>query len=263
MRKPSFFLITLAAVSIFLFAAITESQETVKVISVKGSPKIIKLAANEWVLCKADMVIENGDRIKTLGNEVVEISFAKNGANIIRIEENSDVFVKKTQAPYSVELLNGEVMSLIKNLPKDSAFEIRTPAGLSGSRGTGWRSQTDGLKATFDVFEDSIYAKGIDQAGNVMKEELIVERGWRTIVDKFEKPSRLEKLSSQDFERWNRWKEDLAGKSQERFERTSRIESRIEELAAKKEDSSERRDLNRIEKRLESKTTTSSGGGTY
>jgi hypothetical protein len=100
-------------------------------------------------------------------------------------------------------------MSLIKNLPKDSTFKIKTPTAISGARGTGWESSTDGSRSTFNTFENAIYVKGIDQSGSEMEGELEVKSGFKTTVDKFEKPQALEKLSDKDIERWNSWKEDF------------------------------------------------------
>ncbi len=265
--KGIFIFFTLMFLAIFLSASITESQDAVRAIVTKGNPKIMKADANDWTDCKVDTAIDNGDRIKTLKGESVELSFIKGDMNVVKVEEGSDVVIRVKQPPYSIELLNGSLLSLIKKLPSKSTFEVRTPAGLSGARGTGWRSQTDGSKATFDAFEESIYAKGIDKTGNEIEGELIIQSGWRTIIDKFEKPSRLEKLSELDMEKWNKWKEELSerlkGPDVDKLERADKLSGTIEELESRKEDDEERLDVDRIEKRLEPTSTASQGGGSY
>jgi hypothetical protein len=215
--KCFFVAAALAVCVVAISAEVAECQNAVRIIFVKGSPKIASVDAEEWSDCVVGMDVKNGDRVRTLADEAVEISFAAGNPNVIRIGENSDVLVKKGESPYSIELLNGEVMTLLRKLPKRSTFEIRTPAGLSGARGTGWRSSTTGDRAMFEVFEASIYAKGIDRAGQVMTEELVVESGWKTVVDRFERPERLERLSAGDMERWNSWKDD----ARERLEKSA------------------------------------------
>ena len=251
--KYAFLFVLLAIISVYFFYDVAEAQSEVKVIFMKGSPKIMKMGASGWEGCKLDMIIDNGDRIKTLKEETVELSFVKGDSNIVRVEENSDVVIKKTTSPYSIELLDGAAMSLIKNLPKGSMFEVRTPAGIGGARGTGWESSTDGSRSTFNTFENSIYVKGIDQSGAEMEGELEVKSGFKTIVDKFEKPQALEKLSDKDIEKWNSWKEDIGNRLERShkisLERAGAKESHIDKIESKKEDTREARDTDRLERR--------------
>jgi hypothetical protein len=100
-------------------------------------------------------------------------------------------------------------MALLKSLPSGSTFEVKTPAGVSGARGTGWRSDTDGRRATFAAFENKIYVAGIDRAGNRMAGELTVESGMKTMVDRFEAPSRLERITEREMNQWNDFKKDV------------------------------------------------------
>src|SRR3989338_4784453 len=89
----------LAACVLISAADIAESQVAVKVVFVKGSPKIMKADTGEWAPCSLDMVIDNGDRIKTVKDEVLELSFAQDNSNILRVNEGSDVIVKKGDEP--------------------------------------------------------------------------------------------------------------------------------------------------------------------
>lgn len=258
-RSAHFFIVLVVSITL-LASGVAIAQDLVRVLFVKGNPKMMKSGTNEWIDCKVGLVLDNGDRVKTLNNDVIEISFLKDNSNIIKIDENSDVLVRQREAPYSIELLNGEVMSLIKKLPKRSSFEVRTPAGLSGARGTGWRSRTTGAQSIFDSFERSIYAKGIDPSGREMEDELIVRSGWRTSLNKFEKPTHLERLSREDFEKWNRWKEELADHigiregSVSALDKIAAKESKLERV--EKEGILERRDVDKIRDKAEP----SSGG---
>ena len=269
--------LTVAAIS---FIMICHSLEVAKIVLVKGSPKIMKVNTDKWIVCDVGGIVDNGDRIKTLKDEVVEVAFTKKGPNIVRIEQNADVFLKKNEAPYSLELLNGAVMASIKNLPRQSTFEIRTPAGLSGARGTAWRSDTDGKRVTFDSYEKHIYVRGIDKKGKAMPGELIVEKGFRAKLERFERPERVERLSERQMKRWNRWQGDLRSRRSEiarvtsspasgrpaapakistfdksKLDKIGRTETRsMDRLEAQKSAVIEMEDLKRIEQRLEPKT---------
>ncbi len=209
--------ICIVIVSAFMLFLTPEAEclSACKVIYIQGMPKIMKAGSTEWNDCKTGMAMDNGDRVKTMKDEAVELSFSDTRDNVIRVEGDSDVYVTKGEDPYIIKLANGAVMALLNNLPKNSKFEVRTPAGLSGARGTGWRSSTDGVRSTFDAYERSIYVSGIDASGNESGDSLVVDSGFRASVEKFERPGALEKLSDKDMERWNSWKADLAGRQGE------------------------------------------------
>ena len=213
MRKPMRFgliLLSVAAVSFFLFIEPAHSQDSARVVFAKGAPKIMKAGTLEWSDCKPETAIDNGDRIRTLADEAVEIFFLQNNRNIIRVDESSDIVIKNGSPPYFIELSSGSLLSLVRKLPADSKFEVRTPVATCGVRGTGWRSRTDGTRATFETFEKTVYIKGIDESGKEMEGELLVESGWKVDIEKFERPSRIEKLLNNDFERWGEWKKEKA-----------------------------------------------------
>jgi hypothetical protein len=262
--------------SLFFLAGNVFAQGQANVTYLKGEPKIMKARAAGWEDCKVGMAIGNGDHIKTMEKESVEISFLGDKSNIVNIEEGSDVVVKKNDAPYSVELMNGAVVALIKKLPAKSTFEITTPIGTCGARGTGWRSSTDADRSRFEAFENKIYVKGIDRSGKPMGGELIVDSGWSTTLNKFEAPEKLERLSAGDMEKWNSWKNELddrargSEKTAERIaekvlDKAGKTESRIESLESVKSDVRETQDNTRVESVLEGQAERndqrSTGGG--
>jgi len=230
-------MIFLAAI---LFSGIAECKDKTSLILVKGEPKIMKQGSSNWGTCKLNTAIDNGDRIKTLKGESIEIYFSGKSVKVVKIEENSDVYVRKCESPYSIELLNGSAMAYLEKLPKGSTFEIRTPTGISGARGTGWGVTAGELKAIFKAFENLIYVKGIDANGNEIPGELVVKEGWQSIVDKFQTPGALEELLSGDFDKWLEWKKDLLERLEELkrqgFEGAEEMGNQIQELEDKKND---------------------------
>ena len=269
--KASFFRTAVIAVLGMLFlvsAVFSEQSETVTIFFVKGNPQIMESGKMTWRACTEGATVDEGDRIRTKEGEAVELSFGEDRNNLIKIEENSDVIVRKISLPdRQLELVNGEVFSMMKKLPSRSTFEVRTPAGLSGARGTGWGTKTDGKSMTARSYEKNIYVKGIEKSGKPMKKELIVKAGWKTKFGKFEKPALLERLSRKEQKRWRAWKRDInkrlkaaSKKGTKPFKRASRLMKDIDSRLDKLESFEETRDIKKIEKRIDKKSSSSGGG---
>jgi hypothetical protein len=271
MKIKALFVVCVVAVAVLAFCVCAFAQYAPEVIKVTGDPKIMKKGADQWVSCKLKMNVGNGDKIRTAKDDSVEIGFVDNRKNLVKVGGDSEVVVVKGDDPYLVELINGEALALLMSLPEDSTFEVRTPTGVSGARGTGWRSATDGQRSSFEAYDNTIYVKGLNPDGSVMEEETDVDMGYKTTVERFEKPGRIEKLTEREMERWNSWRDDVknreaksnevsdqgegAGRGstqagRDRLDRISREETNdVESLESRKQDISESRDAERIQER--------------
>ena len=205
-----FFLLIAGGACLSVGTMAAEGAETIKVMSFGGSPKIMKAGTEDWSDVSAKMAVNSGDRIKTAQDEFVEIAFTRDIANVVKIAERSDVVVKSSN---HIELLNGKVLSRIRKLAPQSTFEVKTPAGLCGARGTGWETEASGDRMEAAAFKDEIFMKGIDESGALKAEELIVEEGWRAGMDKFETPETIERVSDQEKERYNEWDKSVEEQS--------------------------------------------------
>jgi len=214
----------------------------------------MKKGSDAWTSCEVNMSVDTGDRIKTSTGEEAQVSFAEK-SNFIKIREDSDVILLIAKSGGSIDLLNGEALALIKKLRKGSTFEIKTPTGIAGARGTGLGSRTDGSRSTFNSYENSIYVRGIDRSGNAMSDELVVDEGFGTTVDKFERPERLERLSDSDMGKWNDWKDNLRDQSAgdrddsstDKLDSVGREEDNsMDRLDSQKDDVTEVKDIQRI-----------------
>lgn len=238
-------------------ASIMAAQDDAVVMAVKGNPKIMKKGSSSWTDCRPDMSVVTGDRIITGSGDEAQISFAEN-ENFIKISEGSDVLILVSPDGGSLDLVNGEAMALINKLGKGSTFEIKTPSGVSGARGTGLGARTNGGNTRFSSYENSIYVRGIDRSGNPIPGELIVNEGFGTSIDQFERPGALERLSGEEMDRWGSWRNSLGdnggrGRDDNLRNRLDRAgnnqEGGLEQLESRKQDVNEVRDVNRIEDR--------------
>lgn len=195
--------------AVALFPACAFAQYAPEVLKITGDPKIMKKAQAAWTSASVKMALSDGDRIKTAKGESIEIGFIDNRKNLIRIGGDTDAIIVSGQNPYTVELINGEVAVLLMGLPEDSVFQVKAPTGISVARGTGWRSLTDGKTSTFEAYDNTIYVKGINADGSIMEYETFVDMGYKTVVGRYQSPGTVEKLTSQDIDRWNVWRNEV------------------------------------------------------
>jgi hypothetical protein len=200
----------LAAIVIFAACSCAFAQYMPEVLRVKGDPKIMKKGSGTWTSCKADSKVADGDRIKTAKDEVVVVGFVENRKNIVRIGSDSEaVITDGTEPDYAVDLLNGEAMALLLNLPQDSQFEVRTPAGIAYAHGTGWKSITDGKVSTFEAYDNSIYVRGVYADGRPMDNPTFINMGYKTTVNRLALPAPVQRISPPDIDRWNAWRDEV------------------------------------------------------
>ena len=197
---------------------------------VEGSPLIMRREESGWTDCTEDMLVDSGDVVKTRKDESVSLSFTSDDSNIVKIEEKSDVIIKRSVQPHSIELIRGEVFSVIRRLPPNSTFEVITPTAVSCARGTEWRTSTDGKKTTFSVFDKEIYTRSIDASGKLMAGESVIKSGWSVSVPKFAEPLPPVKIPKEEMARWDSQKAAIFKKIEKRDIKRPEIQKKVKEL---------------------------------
>ncbi len=192
-----------------IFCVSAWAQYVPEVVALKGNPKIMKRGADAWVSCSVGFSVHNGDRIKTAAGETVDIGFVEDRVNVLRLGGESELVVINGQAPYVVELVKGDVMASIPSLPEESSFEVWTAVGISGAKGTGWKSWTDGTRSVFEAYENTIYVKSIGPDGRPVDEDFFVDMGYRTTIEKLGNPTEVVRLLPEDFDAWNAWTSEV------------------------------------------------------
>ncbi|MBL7157940.1 MAG: FecR domain-containing protein [Candidatus Omnitrophica bacterium] len=235
----------------FLFLTATfitaKGEEAVIISYIEGTAEVLLSGQPGWQNAKKGMLLGSGDSIKTHKESSMEISF-DGDTNLVNIEENTHVVIK-LDGIEKLELIDGEILALVKSIPKGSRFEIRTPTAVCGARGTGWGANAKKDETVVDCYENKAYAKGIDKKGNIMEDNLTVPKGSRTIVKLFQKPSKLMKLAGKDFGKWNKWKESLFERGLSKKARMERLSRDLTKIQQQKEKIIERKDEDRIRKR--------------
>ena len=251
------------------FLCAKELEREARVIFVKGDAKVQKAGKAEWAAAKKDTLLTDGDTAKTGKGAAVEISFDNENKNLVRLEESSTIVLRGKMLK-QIELPQGRIRSLVKNLKKETSFEIKTPTIIAGARGSGWDVSTSEKRDNVKAFEDEIFVRAYDQDGKVIK-EILVREGWEVMVDRFQAPGELIELTDKDKRDWNSWRDDLndrlqAGGAKENdrsgeFNNIQTIDRATEKRDDFKQDLLETEDTKKIDDRIKGESTTPAGGG--
>lgn len=267
MKRYLIALFGLSIMAALLFPASTCAQEGPAsadngiILFMQGDVKVKSSKSDAWMNGQKGMVLTNGDNIKTGANSWAELGFGKDFKNSVRIQENSHVILTDLGA-IKINLIQGELRSLVEKLSKNTLFEIKTPVSVCGVRGTGWDTITDGKTAETDVYENSVFFSGLSGQGST------IDPGKRGLLDQAGLIS-IEDLPIDRMNNWNKWKEDFTERRnaevgpspQDRagaaLDQQAATEGGMDKVKPAVSDVNDERDIDR---RLEPVTIPSSGG---
>ncbi len=247
------------------------AEATAKVLFMSGDVKVKPAGQDDWVEAYVNMELSGGDTIKTGWRAWVEIVFDENLKNITRIDDRTEIILSEV-SPMRLNLMKGEVLSLVEKLDKGSTFEIRTPTAVCGVRGSGMSAKTDGKKkTTVNAFENAAFAKGIRKDGSVIEDNIKVPEGFKTIVTLFEKPTKLLKLTAAEKKFWKFWRKNLAARlagligsgKPGRLKKLIAAINKFKKILDKKYEMLEKRDESKVESRVSGSPSSSSNGYEY
>ena len=199
MKKYLIFALTIIfAVGMFSYAQAAE--EVVEVVSFAGSAKVIPAGETRAVPCRPGMRIKEGSQVMTGAESYVEIALNVAKTNIVKVKANSKV-VLKLEEPDHIELIDGEIFTLLQALEKGETFRVKTPCATCGARGTGWKTKTDGKVTDVSVFDGRVYVRGINKDGTVMEKKYLVRKGFERKIKKFERPAKMTRISKDRVEK--------------------------------------------------------------
>jgi hypothetical protein len=193
MKKYLFFTLVLYTAVLLGGAAFAEG---VKVASFEGDVKVTAQGSDVPVACEAGMDLASGATIDAGEGAYATIAFDASGANVVRITDGSMV-VLRLGGPDKIELKSGEAFISLEGLKEDETFRIRTPYAICGARGTAWNVKVSDNMVHISVLKGRVFVRGIGRNGAPMEGELLLEKGYETVVRKFERPRKYEKISQE------------------------------------------------------------------
>lgn len=208
--KKTFILLSVLVIGIFL-SSFGFSQE-VGIISSVGDAKVEVSPGTGLKACKPGLALKEGSKIVTGKDSSVEIAFNKDLSNMVEVGENSHVIVK-LEGDEKIELINGEIFSVIEGLEPGEGFKVKTPCAVCAVRGTGWNTKTDGKNTNVESAKDTVKVFGINKDGTTKKKGYSVRQGYKRGIEKFKDPGKMKKMTRKRYKALKNKFKKIAGQS--------------------------------------------------
>lgn len=222
MRKYCLGFILLFFIS-FCSGVLAPALEAAEVIGIKGKVEVQFVAEKVWKLARVGTKLAVGDSIRTARNSNADILLEPGTKNYMRIDE-STLVVLNSNTPGEIDrfdLSNGKIYANIEQAKAGLTYEVHTPSAVAGVRGTAWSVDSGKEMDEAATYEANIYLKTYDANNNLIS-EITVPEGFKTFVERFEGPSALIELTTEEMQDWDSVREEVS--------------SRIEEAAARREE---------------------------
>jgi hypothetical protein len=145
-QRGSFSAVTACVVAL-VGAFVVSSAQAVEVgkavvRTIRGSAQY--LDGGQWLPLKTGQVLKPGASIRTANDSQVDLFMDDNGP-VVRLVENTQLGIDKlnfdatgidTVIETQLDLKSGRIVGIVKKMAHDSKYEIKTPNGVAGIRGT-------------------------------------------------------------------------------------------------------------------------------
>lgn len=147
MKQRGSFSATAACVLALVGAFVVTSAQAVEVgkavvRNIRGSAQYAD--AGQWLPLKVGQVLKPGSTLRTANDSQVDLFMDENGP-VVRLVENTTLGIDKlnfeatgidTVIETQLDLKSGRVVGIVRKMAHDSKYEIKTPNGVAGIRGT-------------------------------------------------------------------------------------------------------------------------------
>ena len=185
-----------------------------EIIDFQGDVQVKKTKTDDFSVATAGLLLPSGATIKTGAASFAQLGFDDQDDAIVRVEENTTavILLKNDE---KIELLEGEVFSIIRNLSQGQQFAVRTPTAVIGARGTEWGTKYTNETTEVEAYDDEPFVRHIDEQGNVSQEEVKVKAGTGTEVKRHQKPSNPRPVTAERQQRWQHMRTDIRQKTEQ------------------------------------------------
>jgi hypothetical protein len=179
------------------------------VVSFSGGILITQSDTGKTVKPKMNMPLMTGDKVTTEGSAFLDMAFGEGMLNIARVDENSTVIVK-LQDTDKIELIGGELWTVLKNLKKGETFRVKTPCAVAGARGTIWATKIVGKGVDVSVLDGKVSVQGAS-GGKASGKGILLGEGFKVYVDVSGRINDREKISPDDLARMRKIAMSMSG----------------------------------------------------
>jgi hypothetical protein len=136
-------------------ALLAQTERKATIVLVDGVADVQKAGTTQWVPAQKGMEIASGDTLRTTLDSMLDVRL--DDGSVLRLKEETQVTLEalaseKESARFlyffgrpveaqkaKLKLAEGEVMAHVTKLPNSqSSFQVETPKGVAGVRGTSW-----------------------------------------------------------------------------------------------------------------------------
>lgn len=132
----------MALPAILAFVTTASAERAATVIGIAGNANYQAGGAGDLMPLSTSAKLHNNDVVKTGTRSHVDLNLGEN-LGVLRVAPNSNFTIKKlgSSSPgmgneTQLDLKSGAIYAKINKLPKGSVYEISTPRGIAGIRGT-------------------------------------------------------------------------------------------------------------------------------
>ena len=141
-----------------------------RVVAIHGTPEV-SFDGSSWAPLSRGERLQEGAWIRTSGGSVADLDLGRNGSQLRVMPESTLSFGALTYERTSVEtivntqidLQEGRVIGHVQKLSAASKYEVKTPAGVAGIRGTKFDISAEGKVV---VSEGSVVVVATDANGS-------------------------------------------------------------------------------------------------
>src|SRR6266496_3361682 len=147
MKQRGSFSMVVACVVALVGATVVSSVQAAEagkavVRSIRGSAQYAE--GGQWLPLKVGQLLKPGSSIRTANESQVDLFMDQNGP-VVRLVENTQLGIDKlnfdttgidTVIETQLDLKSGRIVGIVKKMSHDSKYEIKTPNGVAGIRGT-------------------------------------------------------------------------------------------------------------------------------
>ncbi|NQT32952.1 MAG: FecR domain-containing protein [Candidatus Omnitrophica bacterium] len=215
--KIVFLLLLLSVITLAVGYPIYLYSLNARTVSVTGDVRVLGSGQDGWQKLAARRTLRVGDTAKTSDSSGSVFVFGGAANTVVKANKNTEFKVIDKDPP-QLELVTGELMAaLTRPSVKRSTFTIKTPNGVCGVRGTGWKVASDKDTGTqIEVFEGRVK---FGKTPTLYYEDPYIVRSGNALKVKGtgDGDYKYSALLPGEYRMWNRWIKNVSGKLNKMF----------------------------------------------
>lgn len=215
------------------------ANDAALIMRVEGDVQVLPASKTDWIKAGITMVLRSGDKVKTAKGSVCDISFSQDDKNMVGVMENSEVIIL-LDGNKKLQVVDATIFAKLKAIPRGSAFEIKTPVGICGARGTGLGVSGNDKGIKSECYENQIYTS------NEKGEEKPVNEGYYRETDAQGNISDEKNIDDEKMRDYGSWEKegmrDVENEGKAKEDKETGLTEAVEHMVEKTTDVSEKND---------------------